>query len=351
MTSINGLTSLGSGDQAIHVVDYLGDVLGSGTYSGLDATRIQQVVANLNNANGFNNFPLVDPVIVGNVTGTGSLNGLDATRLKQFIANVPTPSIPAYPGPPTNTATGPDPLLFIPRNLTAQAGGLVTVPVELLQTNASAITLESFDLVLKFDPSKFQVDQILLGDLPAGFQVTTNVDAVHGFIYVSASTVQGLTLAPGTLGDLLEVEFRILAGAKPGQSGIDIYANRGNSTTSLNGGLLTLVPAPTNSDNNAIDGVVTIGGPPSLTPSLSRGAGTSATRLQAYDLAIGSLASDPEAGTALDSTALSTSASPANGSRRTIVASRPNQSTAVDGLIAFGQRRIKSFRVPTDEVK
>ena len=160
------------------------------------------------------------------------------------MANIPTPQIPAYPGPPATFATGPDPLLFIPRTLAGRAGGTISVPVNLLQTNGTAISLGSFDLVLKYDPSTFQFLDIKPGrDPPAGFQITAHVDAAHGLIYVSAYTTQAVTLAPGTLGDLIRADFEV-AWRAPGPAGRRSTSSPIRETRpSLNGGDLTLVPA------------------------------------------------------------------------------------------------------------
>jgi voltage-gated potassium channel Kch len=136
------------GDDALHVVAYLGDTTGNASYSSLDATRAQRVVVQLDS--GFQLFPLVDPVIIGDTTENEALSSLDATRLQQEVVGQDRPEIPPIPGTVTPTfLVGPDPLVNIPTALTGLPGATVTVPVNV--DNAAGI--EAADIVLKFDPN------------------------------------------------------------------------------------------------------------------------------------------------------------------------------------------------------
>jgi hypothetical protein len=82
-------------DDALHIVAYIGDATGNGSYSSLDGQRVLRVVSGLDG--GFAAYPLVDPVIVGDVTGNGSLSSLDATRILQKAAGLDRPEIPSIP--------------------------------------------------------------------------------------------------------------------------------------------------------------------------------------------------------------------------------------------------------------
>ena len=365
-TSINNQTTVGQGDQAIHAVAYLGDADGNGRLNGTDAARISQAVANSYGINsGFGRYPLVDPVIIGGVNSEGStsarnqnnrtLSGQDAALVSQFVANDPTPQIPPPGGTPTNFASGPDPLLFIPQNLAARPGGSVAVPVRLLQTNGSAVGLDSFDLVLKFDPKVFQFLGTLSGNLPGGFQITTQVDATHGLIFVTGTSLHAVSLAPGTLSELVGIEFHVLAGAGAGQSPIAILANWGNETTSLDGGWLTLVPAPTNAPNNPINGVITIGTGASASSLSSTSAvvqqGPSAALLLAHDLAIAAMAGNLTGQALWIPLVPDAPVRPPAGSRSTASASRTPQSAPSPGIVVFSHRGIRPKVVPTDEVE
>jgi hypothetical protein len=93
--SLNNDAILTVADDALHVVAYIGDTTGNGSYSSLDAQRVLRVVAGLDS--GFAAYPLVDPVIIGDVTGNGSLSSLDATRILQKAAGLDRPEFPPIP--------------------------------------------------------------------------------------------------------------------------------------------------------------------------------------------------------------------------------------------------------------
>ncbi len=74
--SLNGGNSTVANDDGIQVDAYLGDVLGDGTYSPLDASLIARVATDFDS--GFAAFPFVDPAIVGNISADGFVNSTDA---------------------------------------------------------------------------------------------------------------------------------------------------------------------------------------------------------------------------------------------------------------------------------
>jgi hypothetical protein len=80
---LNGGTIPGKDDDGVHVVAYLGDTTGNGSYSSLDLSRLQALI--LGTDRGLAAYPLIDPVLIGDVTGNGSITSLDMSRLSDWI--------------------------------------------------------------------------------------------------------------------------------------------------------------------------------------------------------------------------------------------------------------------------
>jgi hypothetical protein len=258
--SINGGAIAAIDQDGVHVVGYLGDTTGNGGYSGLDASLIARVVANIDT--GFAAFPLLDPTIMADIAGRGSLTAQDASFVAQFVANIPQPRIPALPGI-TITKGGPDPEIWLPRDIDAAPGSSLIVPVLFRQTNGSPIGLDSADIAIEFDPSLFMVTGVTLGDVPQGFTLAVSYDNATGEIIATERSTSGpIELAPGTLGSLLLIDLTIRPGAALGIARLNLLAEgRVGSTvlyTSLDDGGLTLNPAPTDSDLDPTDGIVTV---------------------------------------------------------------------------------------------
>ena len=258
--AVNGGAIAATDDDGVHVVAYLGDATGNGGYSGLDATLIRRVLANIDT--GFAAFPLLDPTIAVDIANRGSLTSLDATYLSQYLANIPQPRIPTLPGV-TITQGGPDPLVWIPQNLEATPGSTLTVPVLFRQTNGTSIGLDAADLAIEFDPSSFTVTAVRPGDVTRGFSLTEAFDNATGEIIASARSTSGpITLAPGTRGTLLLIDLTIRPGASLGGTRINLLGEGRVGShvlyTSLDHGHLTLAPAPKNSDVDPTDGVLTV---------------------------------------------------------------------------------------------
>ena len=93
--SLNNDTILTVADRELHVVAYIGDTTGNGSYSSMVAQRVLRVAAGLDS--GFAPYPLVDPVIIGDVTRNGAISSLDATRILQAVVGLSPPEIPPIP--------------------------------------------------------------------------------------------------------------------------------------------------------------------------------------------------------------------------------------------------------------
>ena len=84
------------GDDAQHVLSYLGDTNGDGASTTLDVQRIVRVLFKLDT--GFARFPLIDPVVIADVNNNGSLTIFDAYRLLRMTpGETGTPEIPPIP--------------------------------------------------------------------------------------------------------------------------------------------------------------------------------------------------------------------------------------------------------------
>ncbi len=243
---INGTAA--QGDDAVDVNAYPGDVDGSHTYSGLDATLISRVT--VGGGTGFSVFKDLDPWIIGSVTGSSTLSvtGLDATDVSRAVVG-------SYPGviPPLSTgititgATGPDPRLYLAA-ASGSAGQTVTVQERLDVTAQSGVEVDALDSVIEYDPTKFTVANIRAGSLLPGYLVVSNIDAVQGVIRVTEFTTSPVQAAHGTDGAVLLLDFTVKARATPGRSPLVLAANDGGTTTAAynTAGALTLSPAPRN---------------------------------------------------------------------------------------------------------
>ncbi len=109
------------GNDGVQVVAYLGDVNGDGVYSPIDAALIARVAVNLDP--GFAAFPMLDPAIVGDVSGVGFVTSTDVTIINRLVAGIAAAQIPLQPNGLVITPTGPDPILSLPTDLRADAGG------------------------------------------------------------------------------------------------------------------------------------------------------------------------------------------------------------------------------------
>ena len=260
LIGIGATSTAGIGDDAIHLVGYLGDASGNGAYGSLDVQRTQRVIGRLDT--GFNSFPRIDPVIVGDVNGNGNLNAIDTLRLQQHVAGLlsstdslqPRPEIPPIPaGLPPLVFAGPDPVVRIGANPVGRPGSVVTVPITL----DTAAGLESSVVRLTYDPAVLEVVSVRKGALAADFQWMIVSDE-PGRLVVDMSRLEAMA---GGSGNLLEIDFRIKDGSVPGASALDLQS------AALNDTRLTLDPAPVPGSDPTDGSVTVIAAPPPPPPS------------------------------------------------------------------------------------
>ncbi|MCH5375181.1 MAG: cohesin domain-containing protein, partial [Planctomycetes bacterium] len=237
---------------------------GNGTYSSLDTSFVSRMAVGLDT--GFTAFQLADPRLIGDLTLNGGFSSLDTSRISRVVVGLPVDEVPAQPSPlPSVVPTGPDPKLSIPRTLTASPGEALTVPIEVDSiVDLTGNELYSADIVILFDPAVLQANSVSLGDVPVGSPEadwtgpTTNVDNTTGQLIVGLSNLNGLG---GVFnGSLLNISFTIQADAPQGLTAINLAASSTtpHDVTYLNEGGLMLIPAPTNANNDPIDGQIVI---------------------------------------------------------------------------------------------
>jgi hypothetical protein len=262
-------------DDAVHIATYLGDLNADGLISSADVTLSRRLIGGLDS--GFATAQLADPRVVGDLTNDLAMSSADVTQARRYIGALSS-TIPAL-GPAGPAIVGPDPLLSIPRNLVASAGGYVTIPIWVENTSHGPIGIAGFDLVIAFDPERFEL--LTSGELRPGlghafaagtepFDLAFFPSAPGGVIHLTGNSRTGaeLALAPGERQTLAHITLRVREHAPKGPAAINLRANHPatgvpTSLSDATGTSLLLAPAPTNAPGDPVDGVVTIrrGGP------------------------------------------------------------------------------------------
>jgi len=227
-------------DGGVHVVAYIGDGTGNGSYSALDAAYIARVGVGLDS--GFAAYPWKDPMLIGDVTGNGSLSALDAAYLARKGVGLEVPQIPDLPtGLPPIVPSGRDPLVSIPDDLTAHRGETLTVPVSILD---DATDLFAVELYLEYDTAVFDLDtgDLRAGDLTAGWTMIGNIDDTAGTIVVHLFGTNPLS---GGTGSVVEIDFSVRADAPYGPAALDLtddcMLNDGDLVVTLDNGCATIL--------------------------------------------------------------------------------------------------------------
>jgi autotransporter-associated beta strand protein len=208
--SVNGGTIAAVGNDAVHVVAFVGDANGDGTYSSDDAVKITRVA--LQTDAGFAAYPLVDPVIVADTDGSGFIPADAALQVNEVGVGFPATTVAPLPNPVNTAAIGNnvDPALTLPANLQANAQGVVSVPVLLDDAHPEGSTgLIRGHLALTYDSSRFTVTttDVHPGSLLAGggWSVAPSIDPTTGQIGITFSSSTPLADAVG--GSLVTIDF------------------------------------------------------------------------------------------------------------------------------------------------
>ena len=230
-------------DDGIHINVYLGDSSGNAGYATLDVQRSQRVNVSLDT--GFGAFPLADPRLIGDIDHDGGINVSDAMLLARELKYLSNPTLYASfnraeiadipTGVDLLNFLGDDPLVNIPTDLKATAGGLVSVPVMLaaIEPGLDHISLDAVALKLAWDPGQLELVSFGAGNLTGDF-LMGNPSRGPGSLTIEMSRLHALDCAYGSL---LELQFRVAAGAS-GTLRVDLVEATLNETH------LTLNPAP-----------------------------------------------------------------------------------------------------------
>jgi uncharacterized repeat protein (TIGR03803 family) len=265
--TINGGSVPVTTSDGLHLVAYVGDANGDGTYSSADAVLTTRVALQIDS--GFTAYPLVDPVIVADTDGSGFIPADAPLQENEAGVGFSTANLPNPPTPPgantTPISNNVDPSLSLPSTLTVGPGGLLTVPVNLDDAHPAGSTgLIEAHLALTYNPSLFTVSaaDVHLGSLlqGGGWSLTPTIDSAAGQVAVALSS--STPIANAIDGSLVTIDFHQLVGRV--SSSINLVAS-----VNINGqvigteledaqGTFVLTPAPVNAFDPRIDGVVSL---------------------------------------------------------------------------------------------
>jgi hypothetical protein len=218
--------------------------------------RSQRVNVRLDS--GFGAFPLADPRLIGDIDQDGGINVSDAMLLTRELKYLSNPALYASfnrgeiadlpAGVDLLNFRGDDPLVNIPTDLKATAGGLLTVPVMLasIEPGLDHISLDAVALKLAWDPAQLELVAVGAGKLTGDF-LMGEPSRAPGSLAIEMSRLHALDCAYGSL---LELQFRVAAGAS-GTLRVDLVEATLNETH------LTLNPAP-RAGVDATDGAIRV---------------------------------------------------------------------------------------------
>jgi hypothetical protein len=213
--SLNNGGQPGVGGDALHVVAYVGDADGNGSYNSNDAVLITRV--GLQTDTGFTAYPLIDPVIVADTDGSGFIPADAALQINEAGVGFPTTNLSNPPIPSgvyfQAISNNVDPTLSIPTRTTIAPDGTVTVAVNIDDAHPDGSTgLIRAHLALDYNPALLAVsaDDVHVGSLLASSSwiLNANVNSETGQIWVGlASSIPISESGPGTL---VTIDFHLM---------------------------------------------------------------------------------------------------------------------------------------------
>jgi autotransporter-associated beta strand protein len=268
--TLNGGAIAAVAADAVHVVAYLGDGDGSGTYTSNDAVLITRAL--LQTDTGFAAYDLVDPEILADTDGVGFIPADAPLQVNEAGVGFPTANLPSPPIPPSvhfaPVGNNVDPTLSL--GVRGQAPGVsdgtIAVLVNIDDAHPAGSTgLTVANLALTYDPRQFTVSAagIHLGSVLAagsGWNLVSTIDPT-GQIVIALSSTTPITSTTG--GSLVMIDFHALGSTSdPAAIGLVASASPYGQyfATSLQDaqGTFTLTPAPTNGRAAQIEGIVTL---------------------------------------------------------------------------------------------
>ncbi len=251
----------GIADDGLHAAVYLGDLNADGAYDTSDQLLIQQLTTRI--ITNLTDYPNLDRALVADVNRDGQIDVIDQLSVGQVAVDIPNAFIPPLLNPNPPAVFGLDPKLFLPE-VTAFPGRRISVPLRLENTDPNAIQLRSFDAALQVDVNLLRLGTVRAVGLAAGAELSYQFDPETGTLLLSGTLPNAVTMKPGEVGTLVELNFSTSWRAKAGQSSpLNLLAEGTLSDgttlqTKVNGGGLVLIPNPTNDDQDEVDGLVSI---------------------------------------------------------------------------------------------
>jgi autotransporter-associated beta strand protein len=211
--SVGGNTEAVVGNDALHVVAYVGDADGNGAYSSGDSVLLTRVA--LQTDTGFAAYPLVDPAIVGDTDGSGFIPADAALQASEAGVGFQTANLANPPIPPNvhfqAIANNVDPMLTVDRGPWTVDRSTLTVAVNIDDAHPVGSTgLIAGHLALTYDPRVFSVSaaDIHLGSVLAvgtGWSMSSTIDPLTGQIAIALSGSTPITSSLG--GSLVTIDF------------------------------------------------------------------------------------------------------------------------------------------------
>jgi uncharacterized repeat protein (TIGR03803 family) len=264
--SLNGGTLAIATSDALHLVAYVGDADGNGSYNSHDAVLITRTA--LQTDSGFAAYPLVDPAIVADTDGSGFIPADAALQVNEAGVGFPTTTLPSPPIPAgvvfQPIANNVDPTLSLGVSQGAGVSDVVAVAVNIDDADPAGSTgLIRGHLALTYIPGQFTVSaadvhpgSLLAGD---GWSIVPTIDQTTGQIGIALSGSTPITsMAEGSL---VTIDFHP-RGSFSGSAAFKLVASANPNgevvTTALEDaqGTFTITPAPSNNFDSRIDGLV-----------------------------------------------------------------------------------------------
>ncbi len=254
-----------SADDGIQIAAYRGDVNNTRSITTGDVTGLLRTLSGAFNTTGFPNLKLADPVLVGDMNDNSALTTGDVTGLLRFLSGDGGgfPAIPAIPAGLSAPPASPDPVIFIPTNLTVVTGNSINVPINIHVTELAGASVAGFDVTFTYDSTRFRYESVVLGaamsdsSLQAGNKPGLVRSIVSpGKVRLLYATDSGPAFAHGFVGTLSNVRLTALAGASYGTSALNVIASAASDNNTED--LVIFPPALPGIDSN--DGAVAIVG-------------------------------------------------------------------------------------------
>ncbi len=245
-----------------HLAAYLGDTFVADlSYSTQDIPVLIEGAFGLGDG-ALADYPNADPRLVTDVNGNGIADLEDVTSVLLAALGQPSPSLPPRSSGPVPVPGGLDPVLAL-SDVQARPGDSTRIPLTLTITDTVPVDVRTFRAIVQYDADLLRIADIAIGGLGQRFRTTWHVDEASGLLVIVGFRLDPLPLDPGVSGTLAWLEADLAEDLEPESSvalnlRADVPSVMGRLVTGLNGGQLVLDPAPTNAEDDPVDGRITV---------------------------------------------------------------------------------------------